>query len=102
MFDTPEADPTWSMGTQAVEADDAGPLDIPIPTAIAIRGMTKARYSQSASVETDDREPGGGDREAQSDDLTGPQPSREPGHEGSHHDQADGGGQGGQPGLQVG
>src|SRR6478735_270290 len=50
MLDTPEADPTCSMGTQAVEADDAGPFDIPIPTAIAIRGMTKARYSQSASA----------------------------------------------------
>ena len=43
MFDTPEADPTCSTGTQEVEADDAGPLDIPIPTAIAIKGMTNAR-----------------------------------------------------------
>ena len=41
MFDTPDADPTCSTGTQDVEAEDAGPLDIPIPTAIAMSGDSK-------------------------------------------------------------
>src|SRR6478609_1211775 len=50
MLDAPDADPTCSTGTHEVEADDAGPLDIPMPTATAMSGMTKARYSQSASA----------------------------------------------------
>src|SRR5918995_1680198 len=44
MFDTPDASPTWLAGTAAVAADDAGPLDSPIPTATAISGRTKAAY----------------------------------------------------------
>ena len=44
MFDTPEASPTWLARTAAVAADEAGPLDNPIPTATAISGRTKATY----------------------------------------------------------
>src|ERR671912_2713326 len=45
MFDTPEASPTWLAGTAAVAADDAGPLDSPMPTATAISGRTKVVYA---------------------------------------------------------
>jgi hypothetical protein len=43
MLETPDAAPTCSWETEAVAAEEAGPLDIPIPTAIAIRGSRKAR-----------------------------------------------------------
>jgi hypothetical protein len=33
MFETPDAAQTWSAETEAVAAEDADPLDIPIPTA---------------------------------------------------------------------
>src|SRR6478752_4753657 len=46
MFDTPDASPTWFAGTAAVAADDAGPFDSPIPTAMAISGRTKIAYVQ--------------------------------------------------------
>ena len=102
MLDTPDADPTWSAGTQAVEADDAGPLDIPIPTAIAIRGSTNARVHPVGVRESDDREPDRGDHETQPDDLAAAQLRRELRHQGCDHDEADGGRQGRQPGLRGG
>jgi hypothetical protein len=43
MFETPDAAPTSSAETEAVAAEDAGPFDIPIPTAIAISGKRKTR-----------------------------------------------------------
>src|SRR5687768_10553517 len=49
MLDTPDASPTWWAGTHAVEADDAGPFDMPIPTAMRIRGTTNAAYRHSES-----------------------------------------------------
>src|SRR6478672_13708100 len=48
MLDTPEAPPTWFSGTAAVDADDAGPLDMPIPTAMATSGSRNAEYCQDA------------------------------------------------------
>ncbi len=50
MLETPDAAPTWFSGTDAVAADEAGPLDSPIPTATATSGSTKAAYRQSASA----------------------------------------------------
>src|SRR6476659_1528084 len=47
MFETPDAAPTWSADTAAVDADEAGPLDRPMPTAIAISGSRNAEYFQS-------------------------------------------------------
>src|SRR4029079_525688 len=48
MLETPEAPPTWFSGTEAVAADDAGPLDIPMPTAMATSGSTNATYVHDA------------------------------------------------------
>ena len=42
MLEMPDAEPTWSAGTDAVEPADAGPLEMPSPTAIAIIGTTNA------------------------------------------------------------
>src|SRR6476469_3728370 len=50
MFETPEADPTWLAGTHAVEADEAGPLDRPIPTATATSGSRKTTYFHEDST----------------------------------------------------
>src|SRR5688572_16548069 len=50
MFETPDADPTCSAGTHAVDADDDGPLLNPIPTATAMSGRTNALYSQDDST----------------------------------------------------
>src|SRR4029453_91458 len=47
MLDTPDASPTWCAGTHEVEADDAGPFDMPIPTAMRISGTTNAAYRHS-------------------------------------------------------
>src|SRR5689334_3415751 len=46
MLEMPEAAPTSSAATAAVEAEDAGPLDRPSPTATPINGSTNAPYSQ--------------------------------------------------------
>src|SRR4051794_11327655 len=45
MFEIPEAAPTWSSGTDDVDADEAGPFEIPSPTAVAISGRTNAAYA---------------------------------------------------------
>src|SRR5438128_2487022 len=50
MFDTPDAAPTCFSSTEAVAAEDDGPLDIPIPTAAAITGRTKATYRHELCV----------------------------------------------------
>ena len=50
MFETPDADPTWCAGTHEVEAEDAGPFDRPMPTAMAISGSTNTPYFQPASA----------------------------------------------------
>ncbi len=42
MLETPEAPPTWVSGTDAVAAEDAGPLDRPMPTAMATSGSRNA------------------------------------------------------------
>src|SRR6478609_12196203 len=47
MFDTPDAEPTWFAETHAVDADEAGPFDRPMPTATATRGSRNAVYFQS-------------------------------------------------------
>src|SRR3954467_5745374 len=44
MFEIPDAAPTWCGGTEAVAAEDAQPLDSPIPIAAPISGSTKAPY----------------------------------------------------------
>jgi hypothetical protein len=49
MLETPDAEPTWVAETDAVAADDAGPLDGPIPMATAT-GRTKAAYRHGAST----------------------------------------------------
>src|SRR6478609_9875591 len=48
MLETPEAPPTWFSGTDAVAADDAGPLDMPMPTAMATSGSRNAAYVHDA------------------------------------------------------
>src|SRR4051812_45696417 len=50
MLETPEAPPTWFSGTAAVAADEAGPLDMPMPTAIATSGSRNAAYFHEAST----------------------------------------------------
>src|SRR4051794_38833948 len=48
MLETPDASPTWFSGTAAVAADDAGPLDRPMPTATATNGSRNAAYRHEA------------------------------------------------------
>src|SRR3954451_6398731 len=48
MLEMPDAAPTWSSGTDAVEADDAGPLAIPRPTAVTTSGRTNTAYAQDS------------------------------------------------------
>src|SRR3954451_8805950 len=50
MLDTPEALPTCSWRTEAVAAEDEGPLDRPMPTAIARTGRRNAAYSHDDFV----------------------------------------------------
>ena len=57
MLETPDASPTWWAGTHDVEADEAGPFDIPIPTAMRISGSTNAAYLQSESASPTNAKP---------------------------------------------
>src|SRR5262245_1055791 len=50
MLETPDASPTCGAGTDAVAADDDGPFDMPMPTAIATSGSKNAVYFQSEST----------------------------------------------------
>src|SRR3954467_8898382 len=50
MFDTPEAPPTCAGGTAAVAPEDDGPLESPMPTAIATRGRKNAAYPHEPST----------------------------------------------------
>src|SRR3954463_14006635 len=50
MFEMPDACPTWSGDTDAVDPDEAGPFATPRPTASATSGATKAAYVQDAST----------------------------------------------------
>src|SRR4051794_7414775 len=50
MFEIPEACPTWSRGTAAVEPDEAGPLATPRPTPSATSRPTNAAYVHDAST----------------------------------------------------
>src|SRR3954470_13080052 len=57
MFEIPEACPTWSRGTAAVEPDEAGPLATPRPTASATSGPTNAAYVHDASTNASTTKP---------------------------------------------
>src|SRR5262245_41124280 len=46
MLEMPDAWPTWSADTDDVDADEAGPLERPRPTASRTSGPTKAVYVQ--------------------------------------------------------
>src|SRR6188472_888939 len=48
MLEIPDAEPTCSGFTAAVEPDDAGPLEMPRPTDSRIIGPTNAMYSHEA------------------------------------------------------
>src|SRR3954452_22337915 len=50
MFEMPDAWPTWSADTEAVDPDEAGPLAIPSPTARPTSGRTNAAYVHDAST----------------------------------------------------
>jgi hypothetical protein len=50
MLEMPDASPTWSAATHAVEPDDAGPLAMPRPTASTMSGPTNAPYAHEAST----------------------------------------------------
>src|SRR3954451_5394399 len=50
MFETPEASPTCFSSTQDVAADDDGPFESPMPTAMAMMGSRNAAYCQDAWV----------------------------------------------------
>src|SRR3954447_9080009 len=52
MFEIPDAWPTWSAGTDEVDAEDAGPFASPRPMAVATRGSTNATYRQDESTNT--------------------------------------------------
>src|SRR6202012_3456922 len=53
----PDAWPTSSCETDAVDADDAGPLASPSPTAIATSGATNAAYCQDAVTNVSTTQP---------------------------------------------
>src|SRR4051812_19377214 len=57
MFEIPEACPTWSRGTAAVEPDEAGPLATPRPTASATSGPTNAAHVHEASTNASTAKP---------------------------------------------
>src|SRR5690242_7612962 len=57
MFEMPEAEPTWSGGTEDVEPDEAGPFEIPRPTAITTIGSTNAAYAHEASTNASQEKP---------------------------------------------
>jgi hypothetical protein len=102
MFETPDAAQTWSAETEAVAAEDADPLDIPIPTASyrdRNQRQQKGPHSAGRLDETDSSEPTGSDREPHADDLTATESGGEPRHEGCDHNEPNGCGQGCQPGL---
>src|SRR6188768_544890 len=48
MLEMPEAEPTCSVGTALVAADEHGPFDIDIPTAAATNGMTNKPYDHDS------------------------------------------------------
>src|SRR3954452_16540084 len=48
MFEMPDAAPVSRASTEEVDADDAGPLAIPSPTAISTSGATNATYAHDA------------------------------------------------------
>src|SRR5215210_2162096 len=50
MLETPDASPTCSAGTAAVAAEDDGPLERPMPTAIATSGSRNVAYTHDASA----------------------------------------------------
>src|SRR5947199_8604900 len=50
MLEMPDAAPTSSTDTAAVDAEEAGPLASPSPAAIAISGSTNIAYVQDAST----------------------------------------------------
>src|SRR6476619_1175147 len=60
MLETPEAAPTCSAETHAVEADVAGPFASPIPTATAISGRTNAAYRHEPSTKPTSAKPRAG------------------------------------------
>src|SRR3954452_10899794 len=57
MFEMPDAWPTWSAETEAVDPDDAGPLAMPSPTASPTSGRTNAAYVHDASTNASAPEP---------------------------------------------
>ena len=50
MFEIPDACPTWSCETAAVDADDAGPFASPRPTESSTSGRTRLAYAQDDSM----------------------------------------------------
>ena len=50
MFEIPDACPTWSCDTAAVDADDAGPFARPSPADSATSGRTRLAYVQEDST----------------------------------------------------
>src|SRR6478609_2337359 len=50
MLETPEASPTCFSSTHDVAADDDGPFESPMPTAMATMGSRNAVYCQDACV----------------------------------------------------
>src|SRR6188472_1663030 len=50
MFEIPEAEPTWSADTAAVEPEEAGPLEMPRPTESTSSGAMNAAYAHDAST----------------------------------------------------
>src|SRR5262245_47576672 len=46
MLEMPDASPTWSADTAAVDAEEAGPLQSPRPTERTTSGPTSAAYVQ--------------------------------------------------------
>ena len=101
MLETPDAEPTRLAGTHAVDADEEGPFDMPIPTAIAASGRTNAPYRQSALTKPTAANPTVVMRNPTAITWRPPSFAARRGREGDGHE-AGGGGQCGEAGLERG
>src|SRR5215203_3519805 len=99
MLETPDALPTWCSGTAAVAAEDAGPLDMPMPTAMAMSGSRNAEYFQDGSAKPTMTKPAVVRAKPTPIVCRPPNLAASRGTRG-HDDQTDRCRQGGQPGLQ--
>ena len=100
MLETPDAPPTWFSGTEAVAADEDGPFDSPMPTAMATSGSRNAAYFHEASTKPTMTKPAVVSANPSADRLPAAELRGEAGHQRGDHHQPDRRGQRGQPRLE--